>query len=166
VWAGWLPFCSLVALAAFGLDAGPATTIGLFLVLFNAGHLGLRAWGLAVGWKRGLRVASALGNPVLRRGPAQIARLAAVAAGVALPLALYRVIGPARTLITGRRIRLPLTGTLTHPFVIGRDLTLVAGVFALVVVGAILIVRLRGRVEGWRLALWGLAAFVLYSVIR
>src|SRR6185437_12097848 len=52
VWAGWLPFCSLVALAAFGLDAGPATTIGLFLVLFNAGHLGLRAWGLAVGWKR------------------------------------------------------------------------------------------------------------------
>lgn len=166
VWAGWLPLCSLLALAAFGLDAGPAITIGLFLVLYNTGHLGLRAWGLAVGWKRGVRVASALGNPVLRRGPAQIARAAAVAAGVALPLALYRVIGPARTLITGVRIPVPLAGRLTHSLVIGRDLTLVAGVFVLVALGAMLIVRLRGRLEGWRLALWALACFVLYSVIR
>jgi len=166
VWAGWLPLCSLLALAAFGLGAGPALTIGMFLVLYNAGHLGLRAWGLTVGWQRGVRVASALGNPVLRHGPAQIARVAAVAAGIALPLALYRVIGPARALITGVRIRIPLTGRVTHSVLIGRDLTLVAGVFLLVALGAMLIVRLRGRVEGWRLALWGLACFVLYSVIR
>ena len=39
----------------------------------------LRIWGLRVGWTRGLRVAGALANPVLRQGPAYIARAAAAA---------------------------------------------------------------------------------------
>lgn len=166
VWAGWLPLCSLVALAAFGLGAGPLATIVLFLLLYNAGHFGLRAWGLTVGWRRGLRVAGALANPVLRRGPAQIARTAAVAAGIALPLALYRVIGPARTLITGMRVTLPTHGHFVRTLVIGRDSEFVAWVLVVVALGAMLVVRLRGRVEGWRLALWVLAVFVLFSVIR
>jgi cyanate permease len=34
------------------------------------------------------------------------------------------------------------------------------------VLGALLIVRLHGRVEGWRLALGVLAALVLFSVAR
>jgi PTS system mannose-specific IID component len=166
VWAGWLPLCSLIALAAFGLGAGPLATVALFLILYNAGHLGLRAWGLTVGWKRGVRVAGALANPVLRRGPAQIARVAAVAAGIALPLALYRVIGPARTLITGMRVTLPTRGHAVHTLVIGRDSGFVAVVLVIVALGAALVVWLKGRVEGWRLALWVLAAFVLFSVIR
>jgi hypothetical protein len=32
--------------------------------------------------------------------------------------------------------------------------------------GAVLITRLHGRVEGWRLALVALAAFVFYSIAR
>jgi mannose PTS system EIID component len=140
VWAGWLPFCSLLALAAFGLGAGPFMVLVLFLVTYNIGHFGLRIWGLSTGWNHGLRVASALGNPVLRRGPQQIARVAALAAGVALPLALSRVIGPGRTLI--------------------------GGVLLAVVIGEMLIVKLSGRIEGWRLALFVLAVFVLYSVAR
>ena len=88
VWVGWLPFCSLFALAAFGLGAGPVTVVLLFLGLYNAGHVALRAWGLSVGWRRGMRVASALANPVLREGPGHLARAAALVAGVALPLAL------------------------------------------------------------------------------
>src|SRR5687768_17708948 len=64
-WAGWLPFCSLIALAAVGTGAGPATTVLLFLVLYNVGHSGLRIWGLRAGWSRGLGVAAALGNPAL-----------------------------------------------------------------------------------------------------
>ncbi|NUQ21706.1 MAG: hypothetical protein HOQ09_12220, partial [Gemmatimonadaceae bacterium] len=101
VWAGWLPFCSLFALAAFGLGAGPVTVVLLFLGLYNAGHVTLRAWGLSVGWRRGMRVASALANPVLREGPGHLARAAALVAGVALPLALGRAIGPGRTLLGG-----------------------------------------------------------------
>lgn len=140
VWAGWLPFCSLAALAVFGFGGGPLLVLAVFLVLYNAGHLGLRIWGFRTGWSHGLRVASALGNPVLRRGPQEIGRLAALATGVALPLALLRVIGPARTL-TGQ-------------------------VLVAVLVGAWIVVKLQGRIEGWRLALGVLAVFVLFSVVR
>lgn len=140
VWAGWLPFCSLAALAVFGFGGGPWLVLAVFLALYNAGHLGLRIWGFRTGWSHGLRVASALGNPVLRRGPQEIGRLAALATGVALPLALLRVIGPARAL-TGQ-------------------------VLVAVLVGAWVVVKLQGRIEGWRLALGVLAVFVLFSVVR
>jgi len=140
VWAGWLPFASLISLAAFGLGARPLLVIGIFLVLYNAGHLALRIWGLRVGWTRGLAVAPALGNPLLRRGPAHVARAAAAAAGVALPLTAARVLdgGPA--------------------------------LLAVVLVGAalvsILLVRVHGRVEGYKLALVLIALFALLSVAR
>jgi mannose PTS system EIID component len=140
VWAGWLPFCSLAALALFGLGAGPVAVVVTFLALYNAGHLAIRAWGLHVGWKYGLTVASALGNPVLRRGPQQIGRLAALATGLGVPLALGRIIGPGRVFI--------------------------GAVLVAVAVGAYVIVRLEGRVEGWRLALIVLAGFVIFSVSR
>lgn len=140
VWAGWLPLCSVLALAGFGLGLGALATVLLFLVTYNIGHLGLRLWGLRRGLALGLRVATALGNPVLRQGPQHIARAAALAAGVALPLALYRIIG------TGR--------------------ALTVEVMAVVVLGAVVLVRLHSRFEGWRLALGVLAVFVLYSVAR
>ena len=140
IWAGWLPFCSLVALTVFGFGGGPVAVLLTFLGLYNAGHLALRAWGLRTGWQRGLRVAQALANPVLRRGPQVIAPLAAFTAGLGLPLAMTRVIGPGRALFG-----LVLAGA---------------------VLGALLIVRLHGRVEGWRLALGVLASLVLFSVAR
>jgi PTS system mannose-specific IID component len=140
VWAGWLPFCSLLALGAFGLGAGPAAVVLIFLGVYNAGHLALRAWGLRVGWEGGMRVAQALANPVLRQGPQYIGRAAALLAGVAIPLAMHRIIGPGRTLL--------------------------GGVLAVVIVGAVVLARLHGRVEGWRIALGVLAAFVLFSVLR
>ena len=140
VWAGWLPFCSLVGLTVFGFGGSPLAVLATFLGLFNAGHLALRAWGLRTGWNRGLRVAQSLANPVLRRGPQLIAPLAAFTAGFGVPLAMTRVIGPGRAL------------------------------FGLVVLGAVLgaflIVRLHGRIEGWRLALGVLASLVLFSVAR
>lgn len=140
VWAGWLPFCSLASLAIFGLGASTAAVVGFFLVTYNSGHLALRFWGLRTGWTHGLRVASALGNPVLRRGPQEIGRVAALATGVAIPVALGRVIGPGR----------PLLGA----------------VLVAVVLVAFVLVRLQGRIEGWRLSLIVLALFALISVIR
>ena len=144
VWAGWLPFCSLLSLALFGLGARAIAVVGFFLLVYNAGHFALRIWGLNTGWTHGLRVASALGNPVLRRGPQQIGRLAALTTGIAIPLALGRIIGPGRNLL---------------------GLVLVAVAF-----GAAVIVRL-GRIEGWpiegwRLSLVLLAAFSLFAVLR
>jgi PTS system mannose-specific IID component len=140
VWAAWLPFCSLLALLAFGAGGGPLLVVGGFLLLYNAGHLALRGWALHVGLQRGLLVAQALGGPVLRRGPQWLSQGAAFVGGAALPLALRRVIGPGRTLL--------------------------GVVVVAVVVGAMLLTRLYGRIEGWRLALFCLAAFVLYSIAR
>lgn len=140
VWAGWLPLCSALGLLAFGLGASSAGVMLVFLGSFNVGHIALRVWGLHVGWRDGLQVAQALGNPVLRRGPAHVARATAFIAGIALPVAAQGIIGPGRALL--------------------------GSVLAAVAVGAMLITWLHGRVEGWRLATFALAAFVLYSMVR
>lgn len=140
VWAGWLPLCSLVALGVFAAGGGPALTLGVFLGLYNLGHVILRAWGLGTGLRCGMRVAPALSTPILRDGPAILARAAAVVAGLVLPLALQRIIGPGRAL---------------------------AGVVAAVaVVGAVVLARFGRRAAGWRGTLVLLAIFVLYSVVR
>lgn len=138
VWAGWLPFCSLVALVVFGFGAGALAVVATFLIIYNAGHFALRIWGLETGWKHGLRVATALAHPLLRRGPQEIGRATAFMAGIALPLAFGRIIGPGQ-------------------YVLG-------GVLAAVLVVTMLVIRLGGRMEGWRLALLGLVAFALISV--
>jgi len=139
VWASWLPFCSLVAIGVYGAGGSPLAVVGTFLILYNAGHFLLRAWGLRIGLSRGLNVASALGNPVLRQGPVYIGRAAALMAGVALPLALQRIAGPGRVLV--------------------------GGIIAAALIGILLLARLRERAEGWRIALGVLAIFVLYSVL-
>jgi len=139
VWASWLPFCSLVGLGVYGAGGSALAVIGTFLLLYNAGHFLLRAWGLHIGLSRGLNVASALGNPVFRKGPQYIGSAAALAAGIALPLALHRVVGPSAVLAGG---------------IVGAAL-----------VGILLLSALRERAEGWRIALGVLAVFVLYSVL-
>ncbi len=140
IWAGWLPFSSIAALGAYGLGCGPLATVCIFLLLYNAGHLALRAWGLQVGLANGVRVAPALASPILRNGPDVIAKAAAMLAGIAIPLALHRLMAP---------------GEAYAGFVVGVAL-----------VGAALLVVLHGRAQGWRMALGVLAIFVLYSVVR
>jgi len=139
VWASWLPFCSIVAIGVYGAGGSPLGVVGTFLLLYNSGHILLRAWGLRIGLSRGLNVASALGNPVLRQGPQYIGSAAALVAGVALPLALQRVAGPGRALV--------------------------GGIIVAALIGILLLARLRERAEGWRIALGVLAVFVLYSVL-
>ena len=138
VWAAWLPFCSLIGLAAFGAGLSPAGVVILFLALYNAGHIALRVWGLETGWRRGLGMAAALGNPLLRQAPPHIARAAALVAGFAVPLALDNIIGPGRGLFGA-----VLIGSA---------------------IGALVLIRLHGRAEGWPIALVLLALFAIYSV--
>ena len=140
VWAGWLPFSSAIALLAFGLGSSPTGVVLVFLGTFNLLHLGLRIWGLHAGWSHGLRVAQVLGNPILRQGPAHVARATALVAGIALPVAAQGIIGPGRVLL--------------------------GGVLSAVAAGAVLVTLLHGRMEGWRLATLVLASFVLYSMVR
>jgi PTS system mannose-specific IID component len=139
VWASWLPFCSLVAIGVYGAGGSALAVVGTFLLLYNSGHFLLRAWGLHIGLSRGLNVASALGNPVFRKGPQYVGSAAALAAGIALPLALHRVVGP--------------------------SMVLAGGIVVAALVGILLLSALRERAEGWRIALGVLAVFVLYSVL-
>lgn len=143
VWAAWLPACSLIALLFFGLGWSAFGVTAGFLTLYKIGHLGLRAWGLRAGWRHGLRVASALGHPVLQHGPRYIGRVAAVLGGLALPMAVHRAIGggPPLTLV-------PIGVAVATPLV------------------AVILVRLHGRAEGWRVVLLLLAILVLFSVVR
>ena len=140
VWAGWLPACSLLALGAYGLGASAAGVVVLFLCSYNAGHVALRVWGVRAGYRNGLRVAQTLGAPLLREGPAHLARAAALLGGVALPLAVRGVAGPASVNF--------------------------AIVLASAVLGAVILARLHGRVEGRRLAVVGLAVFLLFAAVR
>ncbi len=143
VWAAWLPACSLVALLLFGLGLTPVGVVVGFLTLYNIGHLGLRDWALRAGWRDGLRVAAALGHPVLQHGPRYIGRAAAVAAGLALPVAAHRAIGGGELLSP-----VPMAVTVLTPIL------------------ALLLVRTHGRLEGWRAVLCLLVVFALYSVVR
>jgi PTS system mannose-specific IID component len=114
--------------------------IAIFLVIYNIGHFALRAWGLRVGFERGLRVADALAHPALRKGPQVVGTAAALLAGVAIPLAAREVIGGGR--------------------ILSAEIILVA------IAGGLLLARFGERFEGWRLSLAVLALFVLFSVIR
>jgi PTS system mannose-specific IID component len=140
VWASWLPLCSLIGLAAYGLGARPLPAILIFLITYNVGHFALRAWGLRVGLQKGLRVADALGHPLIRKGPQYVGSMAALMAGIAIPLAAREAIGG------------------------GRALT--AAILLLSMAGGAVLARFGERVEGWRLSLAILALFVLYSVAR
>ena len=140
VWAGWLPFSSLVALSCFGMGMRPSYILLTFLVLYNAGHLALRAWGLHVGWSRGIGVASALANPVLRQGPNHVARAASAAAGIAIPLTAARLLG--------------------------HHVALLGIVLGSAAIAAVVLVRLHGRLEGYKVVLVLLTLFALVSVVR
>lgn len=139
VWAAWLPACSVAALAAFGLGFSWSAVVVFFLLLYNVGHLGLRVWGLNAGWTHGLSVASALGAPIFREGPAVVTRVLAGIAGAAIPLMVARAAG-------------------TRP--LG-----VAVIVAVGAVGGLALVQLDGRVAGWRAAIWALAAFITAGVL-
>ena len=140
VWAGWLPFCSALALLAYGAGLAAAGVLVLFVGTYNLGHVTLRAWGLRAGYREGLKVASALGSPVLRKGPVYVARAVAFVAGVALPLVLHRV----------RAMSLPTVG-----------LELVAAATL-----AVALARWQGRLDGWRVGVALLVLFLFYAVVR
>src|SRR5262249_28433582 len=93
VWAGWLPFLSGLTLAAVALGAG-WTAVGLFLLVYNVGHVALRWWALKAGWTHGTRVSVALHHPVLQRAGTLLGPAMAFAVGAALPLSARYLTGP------------------------------------------------------------------------
>lgn len=60
VWAGFRPLVLLLALTVGWLGAPPYVVIGLFLILYNIGHLWLRVWSFLIGLQGGHRVVERL----------------------------------------------------------------------------------------------------------
>jgi len=106
-----------------------------WLILYNAVHVALRVWGLRAGWREGMRVATALANPVLHRGLEVVGPLAALAVGVALPVVLVWA-------VRGAGLHLPWWLTWRHLVAAAAG----AGLFAL------LAARLGTRSTGLTLA--------------
>lgn len=93
VWAGWRPFCLLAAIVAFCLGAGPGITVLGFLLVYNAGHVLLRAWGFRVGWREGLEVGAALARSPLKRVARRLVPVNQILLGLAVALVLARLPG-------------------------------------------------------------------------
>ncbi len=62
VWATWLPGVSVAALALYWLGLSSWLVVVFFLVVYNAGHLALRAWGFHAGLSQGRDVGRILGR--------------------------------------------------------------------------------------------------------
>lgn len=82
VWASWLPAASLTALAMIWLGVSGWVAVLTFLLVYNAGHLALRAWGFRVGLREGHGVARVLGRAELGRWTERVRSVATVLLGL------------------------------------------------------------------------------------
>ncbi|MDX1392980.1 MAG: PTS system mannose/fructose/sorbose family transporter subunit IID [Gemmatimonadota bacterium] len=105
VWAAWRPLCVLSTILAFCLGLDPRLAALAFLVVYNVGHIGLRYWGLKVGWRAGLEVGRVLNASFLRNFAARLTRVNEALVGSALVLVIARTpgveIGPSEAGLVG-----------------------------------------------------------------
>lgn len=94
VWASWLPAVSLVALTLFWAGAPGWVAVAAFLLIYNVGHVGLRAWGFRVGLYGGRGVARSLGAAALSRWTERIRAGAALLLGLFAGTVFEGEIGP------------------------------------------------------------------------
>ncbi len=82
VWASWLPAVSLAALALYWLGAPGWLAVATFVVVYNVGHVGLRAWGFRTGLAEGRWVGRSLGRAALGKWTERVRSAAALLLGV------------------------------------------------------------------------------------
>ena len=90
VWAGWRPVTVLASLTLALAGASPAGTVIFFLIIYNLGHLLMRAVGFAVGLERGSQVGDTLRKLSLPHQADRLAGLAIFFLGGVLGLVLAR----------------------------------------------------------------------------
>lgn len=135
VWAGWRPVCILAALGLFLAGAPWWSALAAFLVVYNAGHVGLRLWAFRVGWKESTGIAATLRSSwiwdaerILRAlGPALLGACAVLLVSGDSPVLEKLSVewlglaaaGAALGLATGGRARRPLEALLLLLVLIG-----------------------------------------------
>ncbi|HEX2166303.1 MAG TPA: PTS system mannose/fructose/sorbose family transporter subunit IID [Longimicrobiales bacterium] len=86
IWAGWRPACVLLGMVVLLATSSAIAGVTSFLIVYNAGHLGLRWWALRVGFDGGRYVAERLRDNPLTRWHRIVVTTAAFLLGTALPL--------------------------------------------------------------------------------
>ncbi|HUF51698.1 MAG TPA: PTS system mannose/fructose/sorbose family transporter subunit IID [Longimicrobiales bacterium] len=86
VWAGWRPACVLLGLVVLLATSSATAAIIVFLIVYNAGHVALRWWGLHIGVQHGRQVGERLRRAPLGLWHDRVVSAAAFLLGAALPL--------------------------------------------------------------------------------
>ena len=133
VWSGWRPVCALAALILAALGAPWWFAIGLYLLLYNAGHIALRVYGFRLGYSFGKRVGEELKRSPLQQAHNWVGDAGAFFIGLLLPLTVARPVFPgwggalwtlaligaaALGLIFGGRVRTPVALVLAGATVV------------------------------------------------
>jgi mannose PTS system EIID component len=87
IWAGWRPVCTLLGIAALLLGAAWWVAAGLFLVIYNAGHLLVRVASMRLGYHHGLRIAERLRQWPITETQRVLGSAGAFLLGFGVPLA-------------------------------------------------------------------------------
>jgi PTS system mannose-specific IID component len=88
IWVGWRPATVLAALVLALAGVPPGWTVGVFLALYNLGHLSLRVWGFRTGLTRGSDVGDSLRFLALPQQADRIASIGVLLLGAVIGLAL------------------------------------------------------------------------------
>lgn len=88
VWAGWRPVCVLLALGIVFAGAPWWAGAVFFLISYNIGHIGLRAWSFRLGLEYGKFVGERLRRSPIAEAQRALAAAGAFTLGLVLPLAV------------------------------------------------------------------------------
>jgi mannose PTS system EIID component len=85
IWAGWRPACVLLGMVVLFATSSALAGVASFLVVYNAGHLGLRWWALRIGFDGGRHVGQRMREIPVTRWHRIVVTTAAFLLGAALP---------------------------------------------------------------------------------
>lgn len=88
IWVGWRPATVLASLILAMAGAPPWVTVAFFLLLYNLGHLVIRAWGFRVGLERGSQVGDTLRSVGLSKQAERLARVGVFLLGGVVGMAI------------------------------------------------------------------------------
>lgn len=86
IWAGWRPACVLLGMVVLLATSSALAGVTSFLVVYNAGHLGLRWWALRIGFEGGRHVGERMRDIPVARWHGIVVTTAAFLLGAAVPL--------------------------------------------------------------------------------
>lgn len=88
VWASWLPAVSMAAMTLYWLGLPGWVAVLVFLVVYNLGHVGIRAWGFSTGFAQGRSVGRSLTTAALGAWTERVRAVAGLFLGVLVGVVL------------------------------------------------------------------------------